>query len=403
MNKVKTTSFTSIPEILSANAKDAYDLQKHFKEYEEVLREYVQRFTHQQSSSLSREDYEKVCKALDYLIIHTDYHADMPLKWNLYQGTLQIDQDRKKIESIVKDCQQMKFLFRFKEISDLFHIDLAQILKSWHEDNAWLYYGYTICDITVPLVDGLPVFLDMYGAKGTDFVLYYLERFLKEMKFCQLFEFEIDKFCRSYKSLRNIELESLNLNLFTLFFQQAFSHFIVSHTKSILLTQKDIHDLKQKLPSIDLTQAFFCFIKDFDTDLQTYFSLFQDDLLENYRQNLSHLIIENEFEEDVWNIKEYGANIDMDTIMEQFQWLPVEEIPASIQEMDMGIYDVFDLMDSLYLTKEEYQKLFHAFGKEDCMVMERMLIKAYGIMDIQDMDIEKPWIESLLTFIKASH
>ena len=89
--------------------------------------------------------------------------------------------------------------------------------------------------------------------------------------------------------------------------------------------------------------------------------------------------------------------------MEQFQWLPVEEIPASIQEMDMGIYDVFDLMDSLYLTKEEYQKLFHAFGKEDCMVMERMLIKAYGIMDIQDMDIEKPWIESLLTFIKASH
>ena len=161
--------------------------------------------------------------------------------------------------------------------------------------------------------------------------------------------------------MRNIELESLNLNLFTLFFQQAFSHFIVSHTKSILLTQKDIHDLKQKLPSIDLTQAFFCFIKDFDTDLQTYFSLFQDDLLENYRQNLSHLIIENEFEEDVWNIKEYGANIDMDTIMEQFQWLPVEEIPASIQEMDMGIYDVFDLMDSLYLTKEEYQKFVSCF------------------------------------------
>ena len=90
-----------------ANARDEYDLQKHLKDYEEVLREYVQYFTHQQSTALSREDYEKIRKALDYLIMHTDYHADMSLKWNLYQGRLQIDQDIKEIESIVKDCLKM--------------------------------------------------------------------------------------------------------------------------------------------------------------------------------------------------------------------------------------------------------------------------------------------------------
>lgn len=62
MNNIKTKSFTSIPKILMANARDEYDLQKHLKDYEEVLREYVQYFTHQQSTALSREDYEKIRK-----------------------------------------------------------------------------------------------------------------------------------------------------------------------------------------------------------------------------------------------------------------------------------------------------------------------------------------------------
>lgn len=400
MNNIKTKSFTSIPKILMANARDEYDLQKHLKDYEEVLREYVQYFTHQQSTALSREDYEKIRKALDYLIMHTDYHADMSLKWNLYQGRLQIDQDIKEIESIVKDCLKMKFLHRFKEISDLFTIDIAQIIRSWHDENPWIYYGSTIHDITVPLIDGLPIFMDMYGAKGTDFVLYYLERFMTEMRFCQLFEPEIDKFCRYYKNLRNIDLESLNLNLFELFFQHAFSRFILSGTKSILLTDRNVECLKKRIPNINLTQVFFCFIKDFDQNLKDYFSLFQDVLLDNYKQNLSCLIIETNLEAHIWNIKEYGADIDMDEVIEQFQLLSVEEIPAKIQELDMGIYDVFDLMDSLYFTKEEYQKLFQALGKENCMVMEHMLMKAYGIIDMQDLKMEKPWILPFLLYVQ---
>lgn len=399
MNKVNKISFTSIPELLSVNAKDAYDLKKHIKEYEEVLRDYVQYFTHQQSSSISMMDYQKICKALDYLIFHTDYNKKMSLKWNLYQGTLQIYQDIKKIESMIEDCLEIKFLFRFQEIKELFVVDMEKNLKIWHMDNAWLNYGTIANDITVPLVDGLPVFMNMYGAQGTDFVLYYLERFMTEMKFCQLFENELDRFCKSYKSLRNMDLEDLNLNFFELFFQHAFSRFIISGTKSILLGKRDTEYLKQRVPNINLTQTFLCFIKDFDQGLQDYFLLFQETLLDNYKQNLSHLIVEMSSEENIWNIKEYGADIDMDEVVEQFQSLSVEEIPAKIQELDMGIYDVFDLMDSLYFTKEEYQKLFQAFGKENCMVMGHMLGKAYGIMDIQDMEMEKPWIIHFLSYV----
>lgn len=149
-----------------------------------------------------------------------------------------------------------------------------------------------------------------------------------------------------------------------------------------------------------MTQVFFCFIKDFDQNLKDYFSLFQDVLLDNYKQNLSCLIIETNLEAHIWNIKEYGADIDMDEVIEQFQLLSVEEIPAKIQELDMGIYDVFDLMDSLYFTKEEYQKLFQALGKENCMVMEHMLMKAYGIIDMQDLKMEKPWILPFLLYVQ---
>ena len=57
-------------------------------------------------------------------------------------------------------------------------------------------------------------------------------------------------------------------------------------------------------------------------------------------------------------------------------------------------------MDSLYFTKEEYQKLFQALGKENCMVMEHMLMKAYGIIDMQDLKMEKPWILPFLLYVQ---
>lgn len=397
-----SVSRATVQDVLKECAQDPHDLQDRMEEYQQEVRHYIRRLTHEQSSAVSVCDYQRVCKALDYLLAHTVYQKERTLKWNLYQGLLQIQKDMEKIADDMKKCSEMGFLFRFSELRDLFEQDLPLIRSHWHQENAWLEYGTTPVDITVPLIDGLPVFHDMYGAVGTDFVRYYLERFYIEMSYCRLFAHEIEVFCEHYHSVRKVRLERLNLNLCELFFQHAFARYLLSKCTSILLKFEDVVRLKHILPTIDLPKAFRSYIDRLDVDVAAYFSLFQEVLLNHYAERVDALVFQKEEQvQEVWHIQEYGQGNTQDAL-ERSLCLAPEQIPQQIRQLELGVYDVFDLLDQLCFDEEEFQRLFRAFGTANCNVFAHCLLQLYDVSTLSAVSDEKEWIDALCAFFRSA-
>ena len=68
------------------------------------------------------------------------------------------------------------------------------------------------CDISVdwdyPLIDGIPLYHDMYHLRGTDLILYYLKRLREENYFCSLFN-DLEMFIEDYEKTINTSVYDL--------------------------------------------------------------------------------------------------------------------------------------------------------------------------------------------------
>ena len=103
-----------------------------------------------------------------------------------------------------------------------------------------LYYSHTTEDLDYPLVDGIPLFHDMYHLDGMDLVLYYMERFALEHTFCEYFREELPEFLRRYELQKGVTVEYLGLNLCELLWYQCFASLMLFQQPSLLLAEQDV-------------------------------------------------------------------------------------------------------------------------------------------------------------------
>ena len=288
MNEIKIQTGHTILEALYSTFRDGYLLNRHIKEYRDLLREYVYLFTQEKSSSISKENYETIIYALDYIFFHTSYDEKMSLKWNLYQGRIQIQKDVKMIQNYLPLYQDY---FWFKEINDLIGQDLPTNLKCWTKVENWLYFSKMKRDFTYPLIGEYTSMQENQALKGTDFAIDYLKRFDLEMKLCSTFKEEISDFLTSYRISKGIALEELNVNLSELFFYHAFASFLVSSKRSLLLDFRQIERIKRVINHLDLEKQFNLFFSVFDQEVSEYFSRFKRNLLDSFLRNIHHLVI----------------------------------------------------------------------------------------------------------------
>lgn len=399
MNEIKIQTGHTILEALYSTFRDEYLLNRHIKEYRDLLREYVYLFTQEKSSSISKENYETIIHALDYIFFHTSYDEKMSLKWNLYQGRIQIQKDVKMIQNYLPLYQDY---FWFKEINDLIGQDLPANLKCWIKPENWLYFSKMKRDFTYPLIGEYTSMQENQALKGTDFAIDYLKRFDLEMKLCSTFKEEISDFLTSYRISKGIALEELNVNLSELFFYHAFASFLVSSKRSLLLDFRQIERIKRVINHLDLEKQFNFFFSTFDQEVLEYFSRFKRNLLDSFLRNIHHLIIyQKRLEEERWMIKEYGSVEDLGPLFNEIYKISVDQLPDLFQKYDLGIYDLMDVLDQLCFSKEEYQKLFSGLGKDNCKMIKTVLYKVYHGMPLEELYDENEWIEELDLFLRT--
>lgn len=399
MNEIKIQTGHTILEALYSTFRDEYLLNRHIKEYRDLLREYVYLFTQEKSSSISKENYETIIHALDYIFFHTSYDEKMSLKWNLYQGRIQIQKDVKMIQNYLPLYRDY---FWFKEINDLIGQDLPINLKCWTKAENWLYFSKMKRDFTYPLIGEYTSTQENQALKGTDFAIDYLKRFDLEMKLCSTFKEEISDFLTSYRISKGIALEELNVNLSELFFYHAFASFLVSSKRSLLLDFRQIERIKRVINHLDLEKQFNLFFSAFDQEVSEYFSRFKRNLLDSFLRNIHHLVIyQKRLEEDRWMIKEYGSVEDLGPLFNEIYKISVDQLPDLFQKYDLGIYDLMDVLDQLCFSKEEYQKLFSGLGKDNCKMIKTVLYKVYHGMPLEELYDENGWIEELDLFLRT--
>lgn len=399
MNEIKIQTGHAILEALYSTFRDEYLLNRHIKEYRDLLREYVYLFTQEKSSSISKENYETIIHALDYIFFHTSYDEKVSLKWNLYQGRIQVQKDVKMIQNYLPLYRDY---FWFKEINDLIGQDLPTNLKCWTKAENWLYFSKMKRDFTYPLIGEYTSMQENQALKGTDFAIDYLKRFDLEMKLCSTFKEEISDFLTSYRISKGIALEELNVNLSELFFYHAFASFLVSSKRSLLLDFRQIERIKRVINHMDLEKQFNLFFSAFDQEVSEYFSRFKRNLLDSFLRNIHHLVIyQKRLEEDRWMIKEYGSVEDLGPLFNEIYKISVDQLPDLFQKYDLGIYDLMDVLDQLCFSKEEYQKLFSGLGKDNCKMIKTVLYKVYHRMPLEELYDENGWIEELDLFLRT--
>lgn len=358
-------------------------LLEKLQEYQQILRSKVLQFNHQNSTSISLENYERIRNALDYLFFHSTMTTDIngTLHEHLDRGKEKIEQDLCHIETLIQQLLHLPFPFLNDAYHDVLHAS-ASFLKNWKQADGWLSYPEMTEDLLYPLIDGLPLYHDLYQLKGTDLVMYYLERLHTESMFCNTFASDLPRFYEHFSETRELPIKELLINLSDLLIHQCIIAQILHGTNQILLTSVDQQRFQhlietQQLDQNQIHSAFIAVFKQMPGQVQTYFYSYADWIL---HADLSHSMICHQEQAllPIIRIKKYGRIQSLSAVLDHLYTLPsIHKQTAFIQKLDMGIYDWIDLLDQWLLTEEELQFLFHSMDEISIQILWEALKKEY--------------------------
>lgn len=385
-------------------------LRIRLEEYHQILREKVRWFNHYNSTSLHADHYMEIQHALNYIFLHaqTKDISGCTLHEAFDLGEEIIQQDIAQIQCLYQKMQAAP-LFQNDAYLDVFH-SVSLCLKQWESDRGWLTYCNIEEDLLYPLIDGIPLYHDMYQLHGSDFLLYYLQRLYIEHTFCSLFKKDLASFCQYFIETRELPMQALMINLSDLLIHQCIASQILYGTNQILFSEVDVQRFQHR-SSIDplfqqhCEEAFFTIFKDMDVSIQTYYSAFKEFILTAdpvlsliYHKEKKHL--------PTIQIKKYGQTYAMDALLDQLQRFPtIAKQVAYLQQLDLGIYDWIDLFDEWILFEKEYEQVWEALDETSIQILWEALKQEYDCMTINDFknnnQIEShSWILSFLCFLE---
>lgn len=186
-----------------------------------IIQKRVLNFNHGNSTSISFGNYTWIIEAIDYIFVHgyasyknKEYLLQTTaLKDVLYTGVKVIQNEIVEIKDLFEKIKMQAVYFPNDFMKYLIKKEIPSILSAWNSYNFELYYSRIKEDLSYPLLDGLPVLHQMYDLKGSDLVFYYLKRVDMEISFCMLFQKEYAEFCQLFKSIRNISVSEVFINL----------------------------------------------------------------------------------------------------------------------------------------------------------------------------------------------
>lgn len=272
-----------------------------------LIQEEVRSLNHGKSTSISKENYERIVKMIHYIYRHG----------NTYQeGILNLLRMQKECKTIYQRICHMDLHKYNEQLEDVLCRQIPILFDSWKQRISW---GEMDENLDYPLKDGLPLYHDMYGLQGIDLVLYYLKRLEKELQFVAIYKEELAEFV-GYLD----EYTKSSWNMYNLVVNQLYANQILKHKKSILLSYNDYLAFQKRN-----TKQILVF----------------------YRKES---ISKNEIQ-----FKDCYSNIDFNGFLENLKNLPLDEKIKHILQGDLSMHDVLDLLDHEIFYNEEYVYFFN--------------------------------------------
>ena len=173
-----------------------------------LVKELVCRYNHNQSTSISLEDFKHILDTIDYILEHGE---------TFDEGIQSIQSDIKEIQRIYKSIQLLPI--NNEKYLNVLKKQIPFFIQSVTGEDALFHYCDISVDLDYPLIDGIPLYHDMYHLRGTDLVLYYLKRLSEENHFCSLFD-DLETFIEDYEKSIKTSVYDLQINFFELVVHQ---------------------------------------------------------------------------------------------------------------------------------------------------------------------------------------
>lgn len=368
--KLISSQYRNIQEILqqalSSNKISNQRYQTLLIESQKCIKDLVLLFQHHKSSSVGVEQYQRVVYVFNTYFMHgfkeseVEDLADYGIQFYVDQGKILVESKLAKIRELHALNMKLRIKTNNDRYNSILNEQIPRFLKTFEDYRGFFNVCTTVEDLDYPLFDGLPLEHDMYQSDGVDLVLYYMERFTIENRYCDAYKDEFIELINDYENCKGVKVELLSMNFCELCFLQGCANLCL-HRNSILLSSKDKQYIKGH-PSLVLKsiEKFFQELKQiFPNDLAEYFLQFKERVLFQFKQTF-----ENGFDFLIAKeIEQYKTEVSLQSTVtsdcfeqyiEQLQHIEewIDKLKYIKQE-EIGVLDMLDLFEHGVFLQDE--------------------------------------------------
>ena len=315
------------------------DTEKNYDSF--LIKELVSRYNHNQSTSISLEDFQHILDNIDYILEHGE---------TLEEGIQSIQSDIKEIQKIYNSIQILPF--NNEKYLNVLEKQIPFFIHSVTGEDALFHYCDISVDLDYPLIDGIPLYHDMYHLRGTDLVLYYLKRLSEENYFCSLFD-DLESFIEDYEKTIKTSIYDLQINFFELVVHQCIAHISIYNSPGLIIQDKrEVINIGTILDSLN-----YPMIELFKENIISAF----DKIPIIYPENCHQIAFSHEGADfyEILNQFEYSRNI---TLLRQ-----------------LSIYDLIDFLEQDILTEKEYITFFSSLTAIEIVSILKLILPELDI------------------------
>lgn len=424
MNEVTCIKSKTFYQWLLAQRNQGNLSQKQFDalliEYNSLLQTRVREWNKGKSTSLSRTHFRFVQENLDYLLLHavpTSYDITTCTLMDLYtSGTQRCIQDCHKIAIYVHEILHYPLPFP-NEYYQRIKKQLQEFIRHTKSERAYFYMSFLKDDFDYPLLDGLPLFQEMYGLTGSDFVVSYVRRLRYEMRLVKDYRADLPTFYQALEEQWHHPLSKIMFNLCEVLLLQLLALFCLKKTNTLILQEIDIQRLysmreHKELFMENLQQAFAQILHPYPKAMQAYFYPFAPDFFTRLlTQDLSACLI-HEHQQITKVQVQFPQSCLRNQFLNHLQHLASCSTQAKLSYLQKHIsspYDLIDLFSHGALQEEEFLAYLHQCPPlQICFLfhlMEPELFSFYPNFTFQenldDLVANEPWHAVLLQYVSS--
>lgn len=291
------------------------DTEKNYDSF--LIKELVYRYNNNQSTSIGLEDFQHILDTIDYILEHGE---------TLEEGIQSIQSDIKEIQRIYKSIQILPI--NNEKYLNVLEKQIPFFIHSVTGEDALFHYCDIFVDLDYPLIDGIPLYHDMYHLRGTDLILYYLKRLSEENYFCSLFD-DLESFIKDYEKTIKTSIYDLQINFFELVVHQCIAHISIYNSPGLII-QDNINVILDSLKYLMI-------------------DLFKENIMASFDK------IPIIYPQDSCQIAFSHEGADFYEIINQFE--SSRDITLLRQ---LSIYDLIDFLEQDILTEKEYITFFNS-------------------------------------------